>query len=140
MPLEIIELRGDIDNTLTNVPEEDILPCENDKALSFDSGHSYGSFRQKTIDSETGREFSADRKPSCMPSLPRSSITPSPNASLALYLKSVIYMPKSIRILCLTNLFSWMAHVCYSLYFTDFVGEAIFEGNPKVRRRYAKKN
>ncbi|KAI8424149.1 hypothetical protein MSG28_002743 [Choristoneura fumiferana] len=33
-------------------------------------------------------------------------------------------------IVCLTNLFCWMAHVCYSLYFTDFVGESVFGGNP----------
>lgn len=25
-----------------------------------------------------------------------------------------------------------MAHVCYSLYFTDFVGEAVFGGNPRA--------
>jgi solute carrier family 45 protein 1/2/4 len=25
-----------------------------------------------------------------------------------------------------------MSLVCYSLYFTDFVGEAVFGGNPKV--------
>lgn len=25
-----------------------------------------------------------------------------------------------------------MAHVCYSLYFTDFVGEAVFNGDPKA--------
>lgn len=37
-----------------------------------------------------------------------------------------------MRILCLTNLFCWMSLVCYSLYFTDFVGEAVFGGNPKV--------
>jgi len=42
-------------------------------------------------------------------------------------------MPKSLRILCLTNLFCWSSHVCYSLYFTDFVGEAVFNGDPKVR-------
>lgn len=42
-------------------------------------------------------------------------------------------MPSSLRILCLTNLFCWMAHVCYSLYFTDFVGEAVFNGDPGVR-------
>lgn len=33
---------------------------------------------------------------------------------------------------CLTNLFCWMAHVCYSLYFTDFVGEAVYGGNPRA--------
>lgn len=62
----------------------------------------------------------------------RKSIIPDPNASLLIYLKSIIYMPSSIRILCVTNLFCWMAHVCYSLYFTDFVGEAVFQGNPTV--------
>lgn len=66
--------------------------------------------------------------------LPRSSITPHPDASLLLYLKSIIKLPFSIRILCLTNLFSWMAHVCYSLYFTDFVGEAVFGGSPTVSK------
>ncbi|CAG9818037.1 unnamed protein product [Phaedon cochleariae] len=60
----------------------------------------------------------------------RENITADPNASLLLYLQSIIYMPHSIRMLCLTNLFCWMAHVCYSLYFTDFVGEAVFNGNP----------
>lgn len=53
-------------------------------------------------------------------------------ASLSHYLKSIIYMPFSLRMVCLTNLFCWMAHVCYSLYFTDFVGEAVFGGDPKA--------
>lgn len=51
-------------------------------------------------------------------------------ASLNDYLMSIIYMPHSLRMVCLTNLFCWMAHVCYSLYFTDFVGEAVFGGDP----------
>jgi solute carrier family 45 protein 1/2/4 len=56
-----------------------------------------------------------------------------PNATFLQYLLSIVYMPNSLRILCLTNLFCWSAHVCYSLYFTDFVGEAVFKGDPKVR-------
>ncbi|XP_014284288.1 proton-associated sugar transporter A [Halyomorpha halys] len=52
--------------------------------------------------------------------------------SLREYLMSIIFMPASLKILCLTNLFSWMAHVCYSLYFTDYVGEAVFGGDPKA--------
>lgn len=52
--------------------------------------------------------------------------------SLRHYLKSIFFMPVSIRMVCITNLFCWMAHVCYSLYFTDFVGEAVFGGDPKV--------
>jgi solute carrier family 45, member 1/2/4 len=56
--------------------------------------------------------------------------------SLAYYLKSIVFMPHSLRMVCLTNLFCWMAHVCYSLYFTDFVGEAVFNGDPKVSRKF----
>ncbi|XP_030379926.1 proton-associated sugar transporter A [Scaptodrosophila lebanonensis] len=52
--------------------------------------------------------------------------------SMSHYLNSIVYMPYSLRIVCLTNLFCWMAHVCYSLYFTDFVGEAVFDGDPKA--------
>ena len=52
--------------------------------------------------------------------------------SLAKYLKSIVIMPKSMRLLCLTNLITWMAHLCYCLYFTDFVGEAVFGGDPSV--------
>lgn len=52
--------------------------------------------------------------------------------SMLQYLKSVIIMPKSMRILCLTHLFTKMALLSYSLYFTDFVGEVIFNGDPKA--------
>ncbi|KAK2713609.1 proton-associated sugar transporter A-like [Artemia franciscana] len=48
------------------------------------------------------------------------------------YMLSILYMPGSMRILCLTNLFCWMSLVCYSLYFTDFVGEAVFNGDPSA--------
>nr|XP_045588499.1 membrane-associated transporter protein-like isoform X2 [Procambarus clarkii] len=53
-----------------------------------------------------------------------------PGATLRQYLLSIVYMPRSLRVLCLTNLFCWMSLVCYSLYFTDFVGEAVFGGDP----------
>lgn len=50
--------------------------------------------------------------------------------SLIQYLKSIVIMPKSMKILCVTNLLCWMCHLCYCLYFTDFVGEAVFHGDP----------
>lgn len=46
------------------------------------------------------------------------------------YLKSIIFMPKPLRILCITNCFAWMGQIVYALYFTDFVGESVFNGNP----------
>jgi len=52
-------------------------------------------------------------------------------ASMKQYLWSIVYMPSSLRWLCLTNLFCWSSLVCYSLFFTDFVGQAVFGGDPK---------
>ncbi|XP_049797543.1 uncharacterized protein LOC126214950 [Schistocerca nitens] len=59
-------------------------------------------------------------------------VTAHATPSLGQYLLSIVWMPGSLRVLCLTNLFCWMAHVCYSLYFTDFVGEAVFGGDPQA--------
>lgn len=50
--------------------------------------------------------------------------------TMMMYLKSIVFMPKPLRILCLTNLLSWMGHILYCLYFTDFVGETVFLGDP----------
>ena len=44
------------------------------------------------------------------------------------YLRSIRHMPRSVALVCLTNYFSWMSLVCYSLYFTDFVGEVVYNG------------
>ncbi|OQV13778.1 Membrane-associated transporter protein [Hypsibius exemplaris] len=51
------------------------------------------------------------------------------------YLWSIVYMPASLRVLCLTNLCCWMSLVCYSLYFTDFVGQSVFGGDPTATRQ-----
>lgn len=51
------------------------------------------------------------------------------------YLRSIFIMPRFMQMLCLTNLLSWMGFVSYCLYFTDFVGEAVFLGDPMVRTR-----
>lgn len=50
--------------------------------------------------------------------------------SFGVYLRSILKMPWAIKMLCLMSLFGWMSDVCYSLYFTDFVGEAVFRGDP----------
>jgi hypothetical protein len=72
------------------------------------------------------------------PPLTSSTTTPSSNAmdiqppppieisadvTLKTYLRSIIHMPRCLLVLCVVNLFCWMSLVCYSLYFTDFVGQ-----------------
>ncbi|XP_014671303.1 PREDICTED: proton-associated sugar transporter A-like [Priapulus caudatus] len=60
------------------------------------------------------------------------------HVSMKTYLRSIVFMPHSLRILCLTNLFSWMSLVCYSLYFTDFVGQAVYGGDPTAPKNSEK--
>ncbi len=50
--------------------------------------------------------------------------------TLKTYLVSIIQMPKALVILCLTNFLGYMALLCYALFFTDFVGQTIYGGNP----------
>ncbi|UJR30917.1 hypothetical protein I4U23_018427 [Adineta vaga] len=52
------------------------------------------------------------------------------------YLRSIIHMPSSLKWLCLTNFFCWMSLVSYSLFFTDFVGQAVFGGNPRYESNH----
>ena len=49
--------------------------------------------------------------------------------TLKYYLNSIVLMPSSLRWLCVTHCFCWMSLLCYSLYFTDFVGEEIYGKN-----------
>ncbi|KAG8200107.1 hypothetical protein JTE90_001960 [Oedothorax gibbosus] len=56
------------------------------------------------------------------------------------FLKSIVHMPRSLKILCVTNLFCWMSLVCYSLYFTDFVAECVFGGDPLAPEGSAEHN
>ena len=51
------------------------------------------------------------------------------------YLQSILQMPSSLRWLCLTNFFCWMALVSYSLFFTDFVGQAVFGTSSEQNER-----
>lgn len=62
--------------------------------------------------------------------------------SFTTYMRSFFRMPRSIAALCLTNFFCWLSLICYSLYFTDFVGQSVLNGNPyapawsQVHKRY----
>lgn len=60
----------------------------------------------------------------------REESTDAENVSMTTYLLSIIRMPWSVRILCCTHLLGWMSLLCYSLYFTDFVGQAVYGGDP----------
>ncbi|VVC96308.1 unnamed protein product [Leptidea sinapis] len=86
--------------------------------------HQYEEFRKST---EQPVQMELQSQPN---GLPMPEVGHGQPLTLGHYLRSIVVMPNSLRIVCLTNLFCWMAHVCYSLYFTDFVGESVFGGDP----------
>ncbi|XP_039946266.1 membrane-associated transporter protein isoform X3 [Hirundo rustica] len=45
-------------------------------------------------------------------------------------LKTLLSMPSHYRCLCLSHLFGWMAFLSNMLFFTDFMGQVVYHGNP----------
>ncbi|XP_065169372.1 proton-associated sugar transporter A isoform X2 [Atheta coriaria] len=124
IPLQLLESHQ-LENLHTNGPGYGSLspaPTDGNNEVLLPFPYQF-QFRLKSVENE----ISGNRKRIMKQ---QSSIIVHPDASLVTYLQSIVCMPRSLKILCLTNLFCWMAHVCYSLYFTDFVGEAVFNGSP----------
>ncbi|XP_063952355.1 proton-associated sugar transporter A-like [Lytechinus pictus] len=51
-------------------------------------------------------------------------------ASVLALLKSILHMPTELRCLCLNHYFGWAGMVTVLLFFTDFVGQAVYNGDP----------
>lgn len=127
--------------TLSSFREMPLHVVRAAKAAGFferDKGH--GGYERFTNDDDdaSGREEAesvelARRKPTS-PSKTRGK-DDDDKAALTLkdYFLSIIYMPRTMMILCLTNLFCWMALVSYSLFLTDFVGAIVYGGDPVAR-------
>lgn len=95
-------------------------------AYEKDTKNELPSYQNQTLDQQDQRAMEAQEKKTHeqQPIIEQ--------VSLKTYLKSIVKMPRSLSILCLTNLFCWMSLVCYSLYFTDFVGQAVYGGDPSA--------
>ncbi|XP_070172559.1 membrane-associated transporter protein [Polyergus mexicanus] len=145
IPLEVLE-RDQYRQAEESKTSEEIQGTENKRdereKIIHDETKTYGALDvEREIEAPKTEEFSLDPQLSDRPedSVFRDSHVnygfegeTNPRATLKEYLLSIVYMPHSLRLVCLTNLFCWMAHVCYSLYFTDFVGEAVYGGNPRA--------
>uniref|UniRef100_A0A3Q2NTL5 Solute carrier family 45 member 2 n=1 Tax=Fundulus heteroclitus TaxID=8078 RepID=A0A3Q2NTL5_FUNHE len=45
-------------------------------------------------------------------------------------MKAIINMPNHYRCLCISHLLGWAAFLCNMLFFTDFMGQIVYKGNP----------
>lgn len=101
----------------------------------FDQDGGHGEYERFTNDDASGCEETESmelaRQKSSSPSKARGKeVDDEAPPTFKEYLLSIIYMPRTMMILCLTNLFCWMALVSYSLFLTDFVGAVVYGGDP----------
>lgn len=89
----------------------------------FENQGEYSRFKNRDSDAETLEmtRFDANQEPLKMAAS---------NPTLKTYLRSIVVMPRTMWVLCLTNLFCWMSLLCYSLFLTEFVGAVVFGGEP----------
>ncbi|XP_072228141.1 membrane-associated transporter protein isoform X1 [Leuresthes tenuis] len=45
-------------------------------------------------------------------------------------MKAIVNMPNHYRCLCVSHLLGWAAFLCNMLFFTDFMGQIVYKGNP----------
>uniref|UniRef100_A0A182PFL3 Major facilitator superfamily (MFS) profile domain-containing protein n=1 Tax=Anopheles epiroticus TaxID=199890 RepID=A0A182PFL3_9DIPT len=48
------------------------------------------------------------------------------------FVQNVLHMPRSMKVLCLTQLLSHMSYLTYCLYYTDFVGATVYQGDVRA--------
>lgn len=111
----------------TNEEEDD-----EDGSIPTSSSFNYGSTNESTMTEPKEKDSQCNKETNTQPMPSLDSLLN--EVKLKTYFVSIIRMPRSLFVLCLTNLFSWMSLVCYSLYFTDFVGQAVYGGNPNAPR------
>nr|XP_013812908.1 PREDICTED: proton-associated sugar transporter A isoform X3 [Apteryx mantelli mantelli] len=52
--------------------------------------------------------------------------------SLKLLFLTICHMPKALRNLCINHFLGWLSFEGMLLFYTDFMGEVVFQGNPKA--------
>ncbi|XP_050570927.1 proton-associated sugar transporter A isoform X6 [Cygnus atratus] len=61
-----------------------------------------------------------------------SSETSEQPLSIRLLCSTICHMPKALRNLCINHFLGWLSFEGMLLFYTDFMGEVVFQGNPKA--------
>ncbi|XP_030041792.1 proton-associated sugar transporter A isoform X2 [Microcaecilia unicolor] len=57
---------------------------------------------------------------------------PEPQLSMRLLCSTICHMPTALRRLCINHFLGWLSFEGMLLFYTDFMGEVVFQGNPKA--------
>ncbi|NXO09191.1 S45A2 protein, partial [Oriolus oriolus] len=118
---------------LCSIPEVP-LRYENEEAkflLEVTEPHQYNSIEEEIKNGylkSTCAEIKAAAKPGKCVVVSRTE--EKRQMTLKSLLKTLLSMPSHYRYLCVSHLFGWMAFLSNMLFFTDFMGQVVYHGNP----------
>ncbi|XP_030624334.1 membrane-associated transporter protein [Chanos chanos] len=125
---------------LFSIPEQPLSrTCRSDSSananllLLHTHANGYGALpkEQTPVPDLRPRSFSALSEANAVTS---SAKQPNKEAQKRMTLKSLlstmINMPSHYRCLCMSHLLGWTAFLCNMLFFTDFMGQIVYKGNP----------
>ncbi|XP_063278464.1 membrane-associated transporter protein isoform X2 [Prinia subflava] len=118
---------------LCSIPEVP-LRQENEEAkflLEVTEPHKYNSIEEEIKNGylkSTCAELKAAAKPGKCAVASRTEVKR--QMTLKSLLKTLLSMPSHYRCLCVSHLFGWMAFLSNMLFFTDFMGQVVYHGNP----------
>ncbi|NXO44164.1 S45A2 protein, partial [Locustella ochotensis] len=118
---------------LCSIPEVP-LRYENEEAkflLEVTEPHKYNSIEEEITNGylkSTCTEIKAAAKPGKCAVASRTE--EKRQMTLKSLLKTLLSMPSHYRCLCVSHLFGWMAFLSNMLFFTDFMGQVVYHGNP----------
>ncbi|CAJ1070760.1 membrane-associated transporter protein [Xyrichtys novacula] len=107
-------------------------------ALRLLGSHSnvYGSLAKEPVSLPTSipdhrpRSFSALGEANSVTSSAKQPNKAQKKMTFRSLMKAIINMPHHYRCLCVSHLLGWTAFLCNMLFFTDFMGQIVYKGNP----------
>ncbi|XP_064799832.1 membrane-associated transporter protein isoform X1 [Oncorhynchus masou masou] len=93
-------------------------------------GSLHGSMSQESEADLRPRSFSALGEANSVTSSAKQPNKEQKRMTLKSCLLAMINMPSHYRCLCVSHLLGWTAFLCNMLFFTDFMGQIVYKGNP----------
>ncbi|KAM6975975.1 membrane-associated transporter protein isoform 1-T1 [Tautogolabrus adspersus] len=129
---------------LFSIPEQPLgkAPSDSDltppSALRLLGSHSnvYGSLAKEPVSLPSSvpdhrpRSFSALGEANAVTSSAKQPNKAQKKMTFRSLMKAIINMPQHYRYLCVSHLLGWTAFLCNMLFFTDFMGQIVYKGNP----------
>ncbi|XP_042604187.1 membrane-associated transporter protein-like [Cyprinus carpio] len=121
---------------LFSIPEKPLMiDHSSDSSLLLEDPHhnGYGTVHKEPppLPEMRQRSFSALSEANAVtPSAKQPNSEGQKRMTLKSLLSAMISMPSHYRCLCVSHLLGWTAFLCNMLFFTDFMGQIVYKGNP----------